>query len=75
VGDTGGGIPEGILQEVFNPFFTTKEAGTGLGLALVRRIARAHGGGVDVDNRPGQGVTFHIRLPVVAEARRGAAAA
>jgi len=75
VGDTGGGIPEEILPEVFNPFFTTKEAGTGLGLALVRRIARAHGGGVDVDNRPGQGVTFHIRLPVVAEARRGAAAA
>jgi two-component system, NtrC family, sensor histidine kinase HydH len=71
VSDTGGGIPEGILDEVFNPFFTTKEAGTGLGLALVRRIARAHGGGVDVDNRPGQGVTFRIRLPLTTEARRG----
>ncbi len=64
VGDTGGGIPETILGEVFNPFFTTKEAGTGLGLTLVRRIARAHGGQVDVDNRPGRGVTFRIRLPM-----------
>jgi GAF domain-containing protein len=74
VGDTGGGIPEGILSEVFNPFFTTKEAGTGLGLALVRRIARVHGGGVDVDNQPGRGVTFRIRLPMAVEMRRGAAA-
>jgi len=74
VGDTGGGIPETILDDVFNPFFTTKEAGTGLGLALVRRIARAHGGQVDADNRPGQGVTFRIRLPKATEARRGAAA-
>lgn len=71
VSDTGGGIPEGILDEVFNPFFTTKEAGTGLGLALVRRIVRAHGGGVDVDNRPGQGVTFRIILPMTTGARRG----
>jgi GAF domain-containing protein len=74
VGDTGGGIPEGILSEVFNPFFTTKEAGTGLGLALVRRIARVHGGRVDVDNRPGEGVIFRIRLPKGAEVRREAAA-
>jgi len=43
VSDTGGGIPQAILDDVFNPFFTTKEAGTGLGLTLVRRIARAHG--------------------------------
>jgi GAF domain-containing protein len=75
VSDTGGGIPEDILGEVFNPFFTTKEAGTGLGLALVRRIARAHGGGVDVDNRPGQGVTFRIKLPMATGARGGVVAA
>lgn len=74
VGDTGGGIPGEILPEVFNPFFTTKEGGTGLGLALVRRIARAHGGEVDVDNRPGQGVAFRIRLPLLTKARGGAAA-
>ncbi|HWT78563.1 MAG TPA: GAF domain-containing protein, partial [Candidatus Methylomirabilis sp.] len=75
VSDTGGGIPEGILHEVFNPFFTTKEAGTGLGLALVRRIARAHGGGVEVDNRPGQGVTFRVMLPMAAGAHQGAVVA
>lgn len=63
VGDTGGGIPPGILDQVFDPFFTTKEAGTGLGLTLVRRIARAHQGFLDVDNRPGEGVTFRLGFP------------
>jgi GAF domain-containing protein len=64
IGDTGGGIPQEIVDEVFNPFFTTKEIGTGLGLTLVRRIARAHGGRVEVRNRPGEGVTFFLWLPV-----------
>jgi signal transduction histidine kinase len=64
IGDTGGGIPQEIVDEVFNPFFTTKEIGTGLGLTLVRRIARAHGGRVEVQNRPGEGVTFCLWLPV-----------
>ncbi|RPI10149.1 MAG: GAF domain-containing protein, partial [Zetaproteobacteria bacterium] len=63
VGDTGGGIPNQILNDVFNPFFTTKEIGTGLGLTLVRRIARAHGGRVEVRNQPGEGVTFCLWLP------------
>jgi len=63
VGDTGGGIPQEIVDDVFNPFFTTKEIGTGLGLTLVRRIARAHGGRVEVRNRPGEGVTFCLWLP------------
>jgi signal transduction histidine kinase len=63
VGDTGGGISPGILSQVFDPFFTTKEGGTGLGLTLVRRIARAHQGFVDVDNRPGEGVTFRLVFP------------
>jgi signal transduction histidine kinase len=64
VEDTGGGIPQEIVSDVFNPFFTTKEIGTGLGLTLVRRIARAHQGRVEVRNRPGQGVTFCLWLPV-----------
>jgi signal transduction histidine kinase len=64
IGDTGGGIPEQIVGEIFNPFFTTKDTGTGLGLALVRRVARAHGGHVDVENRPGMGVTFRLWFPV-----------
>jgi hypothetical protein len=64
IGDTGGGIPEAIVGEIFNPFFTTKDTGTGLGLALVRRVARAHGGHVDVENRPGVGVTFRLWFPL-----------
>jgi hypothetical protein len=63
VGDTGGGVAPGILNQVFDPFFTTKETGTGLGLTLVRRIARVHQGFVDVDNRPGEGVTFRLAFP------------
>jgi hypothetical protein len=68
IGDTGGGIPEGIVDDVFNPFFTTKEIGTGLGLTLVRRIVRAHGGRVEVQNTPGEGVTFSVWLPVAVAA-------
>jgi len=64
IGDTGGGIPCEIVDEVFKPFFTTKEVGTGLGLTLVRRIARAHQGRVEVRNDPGKGVTFCLWLPV-----------
>ncbi|MBI4735042.1 MAG: hypothetical protein HY766_03120, partial [candidate division NC10 bacterium] len=75
VSDTGGGIPQEILDEVFNPFFTTKEAGTGLGLPLVRRIVRAHGGRVEVDNRPGEGVTFRLWLLMATVPRCGAVAA
>jgi signal transduction histidine kinase len=66
VGDTGGGIPEAILSDIFDPFVTSKEAGTGLGLTVVRRIVRAHGGRVEVDNRPGEGATFRLWLPKVA---------
>ncbi|MBI2454677.1 MAG: GAF domain-containing protein [candidate division NC10 bacterium] len=72
VSDTGGGIPQEILDEVFNPFFTTKEAGTGLGLTLVRRIVRVHGGRVEVENRPGEGVTFRLWLPMATVPRGGA---
>jgi signal transduction histidine kinase len=63
VADTGGGIPREVLGEMFNPFFTTKEVGTGLGLTLIRRIVRAHGGHVEVDNLPGEGATFRLWLP------------
>jgi two-component system sensor histidine kinase HydH len=68
VADTGGGIPQEILGEVFDPFFTTKEVGTGLGLSLVRRVVRAHGGHVEVNNRLGEGVTFRLWLPVATPA-------
>jgi PAS domain S-box-containing protein len=64
VSDNGHGISEEDLTRVFNPFFTTREAGTGLGLPAVRRIARAHGGGVRVNSSPGKGSTFTLHLPI-----------
>lgn len=64
VSDNGRGISEEDLTRIFNPFFTTREAGTGLGLPAVRRIARAHGGRVEVSSSPGKGSTFTIRLPL-----------
>lgn len=65
VSDNGRGISEEDLTRIFNPFFTTKKDGTGLGLPAVRRIARAHGGRVEVTSSPGKGSTFSIHLPVV----------
>jgi PAS domain S-box-containing protein len=63
VSDDGRGISEEDLTRVFNPFFTTRPGGTGLGLPAVRRIARAHGGRVEVSSSPGKGSTFSIYLP------------
>ena len=66
VEDTGRGITEENLSRIFNPFFTTRRGGTGLGLPAVRRIARAHGGQVEVRSKPGAGSTFTLRLPLSA---------
>jgi signal transduction histidine kinase len=64
VEDRGGGIPPAWASEVFEPFRAGPDSdGSGLGLAIVRRIAEAHGGRVGLDNRPGEGATFWIRLP------------
>ncbi|HWP35763.1 MAG TPA: GAF domain-containing protein, partial [Thermodesulfobacteriota bacterium] len=64
VEDTGGGIPANVMAHLFTPFYTTKESGTGLGLAVVKRIVQGHGGSVQIVNRPGQGATFVLRLPL-----------
>ena len=64
VSDNGRGISEEDRARIFNPFFTTRSEGTGLGLPAVRRIARAHGGTVGVESKLGQGSTFTIRLPL-----------
>jgi signal transduction histidine kinase len=64
IGDTGGGIPSEVLHNIFNPFFTTKGWGTGLGLAICHRIIDGHRGVIEVDNDPGRGVTFTVKLPV-----------
>jgi two-component system sensor histidine kinase HydH len=65
VEDTGRGISEEELQHIFSPFYTTSAQGTGLGLPAVSRIARAHGGRVEVSSSPGVGSTFKICLPII----------
>ncbi len=65
IGDTGGGIPHDVVHNIFNPFFTTKAKGTGLGLPIVHTIVEKHGGTIQLDNREGKGVTFSIFLPRV----------
>ncbi len=61
--DTGGGISAENLSRVFEPYFTTKTAGSGLGLLIVRRIVREHGGELAIESADGKGVTVTIRLP------------
>jgi two-component system sensor histidine kinase FlrB len=62
--DNGPGIPAALLERIFEPFFTTRAQGTGLGLAVVQAIVRAHQGMVWVESEPGQGSTFGLRLPL-----------
>ena len=61
--DTGGGISPENISRIFEPYFTTKQDGNGLGLLIVRRIVRAHGGEVVIESAPGRGLTLTIRLP------------
>jgi two-component system, sporulation sensor kinase E len=63
VNDRGGGMSPDQLKRIFEPFFTTKKKGTGLGLMIVQRIVRDHGGRIDIDSRPGEGTAFRIWLP------------
>jgi len=52
-----------IEGKIFEVFFSSKPQGAGLGLSIVQRVARAHGGRVELENRPGQGCTFTLRFP------------
>jgi two-component system, sporulation sensor kinase E len=63
--DTGGGISAEDLGRVFEPYFTTKTSGTGLGLLIVRRIVREHGGELSIASNEGKGLTLTIRLPYI----------
>ncbi|MBI5598704.1 MAG: hypothetical protein HY890_03080 [Deltaproteobacteria bacterium] len=61
--DSGGGIEPGIIGNIFNPFFTTKKTGTGLGLTITHKIITRHRGVIDVANDYGRGITFTVKLP------------
>ena len=63
--DTGGGMSAENLSRIFEPYFTTKASGSGLGLLIVRRIVREHGGELSIESSQGKGVTLTIRLPFI----------
>ena len=64
IADTGGGINPSVIDNIFNPFFTTKERGTGLGLAISNKIILNHDGKIEIENVVGKGATFFVYLPV-----------
>ncbi|TBR16786.1 HAMP domain-containing protein [bacterium] len=64
VGDTGPGIPQDVLEKIFTPFYTTKARGTGLGLAVVKKVVDRHGGRVEVATEVGRGTMFSLFLPL-----------
>ncbi len=64
VEDSGKGIPQGVQDRLFEPFFTTRTEGTGLGLAIVREVTQMHGGEISVQSMEGKGSTFTLRLPL-----------
>ena len=65
--DEGQGIPEDLLKKIWDPFFTTKEKGTGLGLGIVKNIIESHGGNVMINNQPDGGARVLVELPVIQE--------
>jgi PAS domain S-box-containing protein len=67
VRDTGSGIREETLQHIFEPLYTTKRSGTGLGLAVTHQVVQRHGGEIFVESEVGVGTTFHIFLPLASD--------
>jgi signal transduction histidine kinase len=63
VEDDGTGIPPDVLPRLFDPFFSTKEGGSGLGLALTQQIVKDHGGDLAVDSSVGKGTVFRVAVP------------
>ncbi|WP_309225089.1 ATP-binding protein [Paenibacillus sp. JMULE4] len=68
VTDTGKGIPESELDQIFIPFYTTKESGTGLGLSICHKIVQDHEGTIEVESVPNMGTKFTITLPTATAA-------
>ncbi len=69
VSDTGAGVPPEIIEKIFEPYFTTKPFGTGLGLTIVFKIVKEHFGDISVASRTGEGTTFTLTLPVPQQSR------
>jgi signal transduction histidine kinase len=63
-GDTGPGVSSKAMHNIFNPYYTTKPRGTGLGLPITHRIVKAHGGKIELRNKEGGGAVFTLRLPL-----------
>lgn len=64
VTDTGSGVDHELRERVFHPFFTTKDGGSGVGLAHAQKVVASHGGALEVDGQPGQGAIFRVRVPI-----------
>jgi signal transduction histidine kinase len=64
ISDTGTGIPDELLDKVFEPYFTTKDFGSGLGLTLVYKIVKEHFGEISVSSKEGEGTTFELSFPI-----------
>jgi signal transduction histidine kinase len=70
VEDTGEGIPEDLVDKIFEPYFTTKDFGSGLGLTVVYKIVKEHLGDITVDTREGKGTAFIMNFPIPQKERR-----
>ncbi len=65
--DTGVGIPKENLEKLFEPLFTTRSRGVGLGLAITKALVEMHGGAIEVQSQVGKGATFTVKLPTAEE--------
>ncbi|MCK4933611.1 hypothetical protein KAS06_02970 [Candidatus Bathyarchaeota archaeon] len=65
--DTGAGIPEEIIEKIWNPLFTTKAKGMGFGLPICKRVVEAHNGSISVVSKVGEGSTFTVTLPITSD--------
>jgi len=70
VEDTGTGIPADLLHKIFEPYFTTKVDGTGLGLTMAYKVVKEHGGDIRVQSEDGKGATLTVKLPVIRRAQK-----
>jgi len=70
IADTGEGIPENIMGKIFEPYFTTRKSGTGLGLVIVYKIIQELGGDIKINSKEGEGTVFSVKLPVLDKKKR-----